>query len=109
MRVAGLEKLRVQAENFVVDPGLFPLGAGQHHPPEIRIGDDPEPVGADGLREPPRHDEPIQREYPALPRLDPVEIARVAVFRHREDADGIGSKEKVGSQLEGSRTGSHGD
>ena len=105
--MAGGEQFAIEPHDLVVDPGLLALGAGAHDRFERAVGDHPESIRPHRLGEAARDDEPVEREDPALLRLDPKQVLGVAAFGHRKDADRIGPEQDVRRQLEFSRRGFH--
>ncbi len=107
MRMTGGEQVAIEPHDLVVDPGLLPLGAGAHDRFERAVGHHPISIRPHRLGEAARNDEPIEREDPALLRLDPKQVLGVAAFGHRKDADRIGPEQDLGRQLEFTRPGFH--
>src|SRR5689334_8047980 len=87
-------ELAVEVADAVVDPGASAPGVGRraavHHGLEVAVDRHREAVGAHGADQPRRYVEPVERNDPALFRLDPVESMVVGAFGHREDPAGIG-------------------
>jgi len=92
--VAGVQR-GVEAQDFVVDPGLLRSGAARRRPASRRRtrcrGDD-EFIAAHRARQPLRDMEGVQREDAALLRRHPIERGIVAPLRHREQPLGIGAR-----------------
>src|SRR5258708_2892332 len=102
MRRAALEKRGVERDDFVIDPGLPPvggrLGAAAHHCLELAVAADGEAAAAHGAAQPARDVEAVERQDAAAHRIDPEELPIFGRLGHREDAGGIGLQQEIGCQ-----------
>ena len=94
MGVAAFVQVAIGALDGVIDPGGGPvlraLGAEREDLREGAVGSDAEAIAADDLRQRMRQVKAIEREDRPPLGLDPIDLLRVAVVRHGENADGIG-------------------
>jgi hypothetical protein len=95
-------QFQIQAFDRSADPGLRPLlgrrRTGFDHRFEGRIDADLEGVGPHRARQAARDMEPLQRNDPAPPRVDQIQVLVVARVRHRKDATGVAGQEIAGGE-----------
>ena len=98
MREAEPVQIAVSILDLPVDPGRRAIGRRLRtladDGREVRVETDREALAPDGLGQRMGQPETVQRQDRALLGLDPVDIARIAPVRHREDANGIGLKQQ---------------
>lgn len=94
MGMAGMVKMGIGPLYIMIDPGrraiLRRFRAERQDAAKGAIGGDAEPVPPQHLRQRMGQMEPVKREDGPPLGLHPIDFARLAVIRHRKDADGIG-------------------
>ena len=100
MAEAGIEELAVKLADPPADPGLLPVearrGAAGDHPIEVPVDVDLEKVRAHRAGQALGDVKGIERNDPALARLDPEQGRIVRILSHGEDAGRIGLQQNLG-------------
>ena len=102
VRVAPPMQRTIQLDQLVVQPGARArganFGAGLDHLGKVAVDADLELPPADHLAQALGLMEPLERQDPAAPRVNPVDGRVMAVVRHRKQPAGVGAKQQVWGQ-----------